>query len=353
MPGRDGQHLPEPEPGRPLQPADRCAGGQPGPLPPGPCRPQAVGADVAVPVDPVGDRPQVRRPVGHQAGPAPGDGHLLQPDRPGGLLHLADLAVGERPEQELLAGQDLASHHLPAANHGGPRDERDRGQRVAQDAQSLRPVLLPVRLLAVAEPHPPGAPLGQVVEPGVGQAVLVELHQLRFQVREAARQREIGGERRGGDVHALRVLRVDLLRAGDDGLVPPDHLHVVLDDVQVVVAAAERVVDDLVVGVVEPADLAVAGYVVGAAEQQADPGRALRDRLKLADQRRQAARVVDHDDVVAFRHEQHGIDRVDEIDRELVPHDRVQHPTGTPANVLHLWHYFPWSCWSALCSGQA
>ena len=94
VPGRACDYLPPPEPGGPLQPSKRCAGGQPRSLPPGPRRPQAAGADVAVPVDPVGDRPQVGRPVGHQARPARGDGHLLQPDRLGGLLDLDDFVTG-------------------------------------------------------------------------------------------------------------------------------------------------------------------------------------------------------------------------------------------------------------------
>src|SRR5579875_1916744 len=217
MPGRLDNQLPAPEPRLALHPAQRGARGQAAPFPPWPCRAYPAAADVAVPVYPVAVRTQVGHPVWRRAGPAPRDADVLQPDGFGGLFDLADLTAGQRPEQELLPGLHLLPYHPPGPDDGRPRDGRHRRQRMAEYAQSLVPVLPPVRRLASAEPHAARAPLRQVIQARVGHAVGAQEDELRLHVLQGTGEGDVARQRLRRDVDALGVLREDLPGEPQDG----------------------------------------------------------------------------------------------------------------------------------------
>ena len=185
MPGRLDHEPEAPESRQALHLTHRDAGGQAAAFPPRPGRTEPAAADVAVPGYPVVDCAQIRDPVRGQAGPAPRDANAFQPDRLCGLLDLVDFSVGQRPEQELLAWLHLASYHLSRADDGWPRNRRHRRQRMAEYPQSRPAVLDSMRLFAVAEPHVARAPLRQVIEACVGQAVVLQARELWLDVLQA------------------------------------------------------------------------------------------------------------------------------------------------------------------------
>src|SRR6266536_4595750 len=121
----------------------------------------------------------------------------------------------------------------------------------------------------------------------------------------------------------------------DDIAVPPQHLEIALNQVQVIELPGHRVVERGFVRVVQAADLPVLPYVVLSAEDDVDERVLVPDPLELIPQSRVRAGVVHDEQRVAGGGGTYGPDGVQEVPAEPVSHDDVQDPwhSAVPGRV--------------------
>jgi hypothetical protein len=122
-------------------------------------------------------------------------------------------------------------------------------------------------------------------------------------------------------IDALREFCEYFSRAPHDGIVPPEQLHIVLHYMDIVVSLVERVGHYLVVRVVKPAYLAVAGNVISGAEHQANMRFFIGDCLESPNNLRFIACIVNNENVIVYRHANDRVYCILEVMRKLVSDD--------------------------------